>query len=135
MLKASSHPAARPVACGGHNLMVTTRTPKRRVEKMRITPLAIFTFRQMQALEPHCPALPRHIRDCAYCARWWELHSKLWEELAIAVWEWPAIEKPPEDYEGGPPETDARSRYLALAEAARADLAETPVSHPAPAPG
>jgi hypothetical protein len=114
--------------------MGTTRTPKRHIAKMRITPLAIFTFRQMQALEPHCPTLSRHIRGCAVCERWWELHSTLWEELAIAVWEWPAIEKPPEGYEGGPPETDAMSRYQALDAAARADLAETPVSHPAPAP-
>ncbi|WP_192733921.1 hypothetical protein [Bradyrhizobium sp. OAE829] len=72
---------------------------KAKDRNFEITPLAISTFEKMRAIE--CACVPRDWAgkywvhtQCSGCEQWWDLHSTLWDELKLRLWEWPAFEDP-----------------------------------------
>ena len=103
--------------------------------KLRITPAAVATFREMQRLEEQCDCEPitgdNYVtrEQCAACERWWKLNSLLVDELHLMPWQWPAYENPeaespyPEGSEArksDKPDLEAQARYRALQAAAEA---------------
>jgi len=67
---------------------------------------ALATFRAMHALDQ-------------FSDQWWKLHGKLFFELRLRPWEWPACERP--GTQGSPANGErqhAQARYRALAAAA-----------------
>jgi hypothetical protein len=77
--------------------MATKRTPLRRSgQQRRITPEAVALFKEMEALECTCP--PRDWEgeywkheQCQGCDKWFDLHSRLHDEVGAQLWEWPCI--------------------------------------------
>jgi hypothetical protein len=74
----------------------TRRTPLARPPAVQITPRAIYLFVAMGKLR--CTCAPRdwsgkywEHQPCAGCARWYDLHDELNDELRCEPWEWPCV--------------------------------------------
>ena len=87
--------------------MSTKRTPLVRLVRHEITDEAVRLFRAMERVE--CTCLPRdwqgeywkHVQ-CEGCVKWWQLHSKLHDELRLPPHYWPAYEPDLPDAELNP---------------------------------
>src|SRR5690242_6134429 len=77
---------------------------KRRVSKARahrITPEALAAFEAMRTAAARCTCEPidwagdySKRSRCDACEDWWRAHNVLWRALALAPWEWPAVQDP-----------------------------------------
>jgi hypothetical protein len=72
--------------------MTTNRTPIERPALTMITPRAVALFTAMGRLRCTCPSPKPPTREpCAGCARWYDLHADLHDELQCQPWEWPCV--------------------------------------------
>jgi hypothetical protein len=70
----------------------TRRTPLARHSAVQITPRAIELYEAMGRLRCTCPSpRPPTQGPCRGCARWYDLHDLLDDELRLPPWYWPIV--------------------------------------------
>jgi hypothetical protein len=70
----------------------TRRTPLARSPGMQITPRAVDLYAAMGKLRCSCPSpKPPTQGPCPGCARWYDLHDELDDELRLPPWYWPIV--------------------------------------------
>jgi hypothetical protein len=92
---------------------------------MKITPKAIYIFREMRRLEQRCECLPLEerikpqriktpgwsVNQCPACTKWWKLNDALNTELGILSF---PVYEPPEAERDYKPQQSAVLRYYEL---------------------
>jgi hypothetical protein len=70
----------------------TRRTPLDRPVVTQITPRAVELYVAMGKLRCTCPPPPSPTwPPCPGCAKWWDLHDLLDDEIGGEPWEWPVV--------------------------------------------
>jgi hypothetical protein len=100
----------------------TRRTPLARRSAVQITPQAIELFVAMSKLRCTCPSPKPPTREpCPGCARWYDLHADLHDELRLEPWQWPCVARQSPKRAGSTCwNDDIAARMALLKEAAKA---------------
>jgi hypothetical protein len=98
----------------------TRRTPLVRRPTVQITPRAVELYVAMGKLRCTCPPPSPGRTQCPGCARWYDFHAELHDELRCAPWEWPCVARQSPKRAGSTCwNEDVRARLALLKEAAR----------------
>jgi hypothetical protein len=101
---------------------------------MQISPRAVDLYVAMGKLKCTClPPAPTWQEPCPGCARWYDLHADLHDELQLPPWQWPCIGRRSPKRAGSPTMNEtiaATMRLLEEAVKARRRAAANPGESP-----
>jgi hypothetical protein len=97
----------------------TRRTPLDRPAVAQVSPGAVDLYIAMSKLWCTCPSpRPPEVGPCPGCAKWYDLHDELDDELQCEPWEWPIVARQSPKRAGSPAMNEGIAARMAMLRAA-----------------